>query len=336
MRTAGIGTIAFALAWIISFLAIETASANHGHETLDLLECQSWEYVLEQNDQLYLCRTNIVELEHATSADDLGTAGVFLVIEENGSPIKVANIPRVGYGLAGVYFSGTDLFAPTFATDTVDAYITQNPSFFTTPDESTHINITFNEATSPLDTQDLLTLELPRMIFRLEFSDPDIPLETLIRGGGITDEGRVYTNEAFEVLEVLIPEAFNVPLENVIPTIDADPDVPAFLQAIQDAGRETYFAQSMRSWGTLIGIKSYTMTTFLINFVMIGALLGLMRAIEVKLGWRVNYKAVYFSLFPTLLIDAYIGAIGFDVFIIFIDMVFIFGAGMFANRHIPS
>lgn len=333
MRKAGIGTVALALAWIISFLAFETASANHGHETLDVDECQAFQYVLEANDQLYLCRYNAVELEHATTSDDLGTSGLFLVIEEASSTVELASIPRMGFGLAGIYFSGDDLFAPTFATDTVDAYLTQNPSFFSSPDESARVDVTFNESTVSTDTQDLLTVILPQMLFRLEFDDPEIQTGTLISGSGITNAGRVYVTEAFEQLLILVPEAFNVPLDNVIPELGTD-DVPILLQNIQAAGRQTYYAKGIESWGKLFGF-GFTAMSLIEDGVILGFILFALHRVR-KFGIPVNHKAAYFSIIPLLLVDAYTAAIGFDVFVVTIDMLFIFGAGMWVNRHIPG
>ena len=169
MRAKRIGAIAFAVAGIVGVLIVTPTYASHGHETLAVNECQAYQFVLEANDQLYLCRYEAIELSHATASDDLGTAGILLVIEENSTPIELANIPRMGVGLAGVYFTGNDLFAPTFATTTVDVYLSQNPTFFPVPDESIHIDVTFNVSSNVLDTQELLTTSLGQMIFRIGF-----------------------------------------------------------------------------------------------------------------------------------------------------------------------
>ncbi len=330
MRTAAIGTIAITLAGIISFLYIGTASAGHGHETLDLNECQAFQFVLEANDQLYLCRFEIIELTHASSSDDLGIAGVLLVIEEDGAPVEIANIPRLGVGLAGIYFNGSDLTVPTFSSTTVDAYLTQNPSFFPTPDESTHIDIVFNPSTASFDTQDLLTQSLWEIIFRIEFQDETIPLETLITGGGITDEGRIYVEEAFDQLTILVSAAFALPTISVVAVLDSV-GVPAAIQALQAAGRATYFATGLRTYGKLIG-TGYTTTVLIIN----GIILAIFALVARKFSKVFNHKAIYFATIPMLLIDAYIGAIGFDVFIVYVDIIFIIGTGMFVSRHIPG
>lgn len=330
MRRYGIASIAVAIAGIISFFTFEEASADHGNETIDLLECQAFQYVLSANDQLYMCITNVVELEHASTSDDLGTAGVFLLLEEASSTVEIATLPRLGVGIAAIYFAGDDISAPEFASDSVDAYLAQNPSFFISPVESEHIDIEFNESSDYVDTQDLLSLIIPQMMFRLEFLDENISLGTLIDSTGITNQGRIYIDESFQQILILAASAFAVPSVDLIATFDP-PDIPAILEAIQEQGKSTYFATGFMSFGKLIGL-GFTGSVIVINLIIFLILVWLVRKFKEKM----NHSVVYYATIPALFIDAYIGAFTFAIPILYVNMLFILGSGMFLTRRIPG
>ncbi len=326
----------FIFAFIIAFAILftvqtKTALADPAtdYPTLEVPECAAFRFVLEDNDQLYLCRTVGIEDTATLPADVLGAAGLALRIEDAGGTIRLGTVPTIDFGISIFYFAAADVDIPTWADAAIRIVLMENPALFTVPDESTLNTPVFSTAMTLDDTRDAITERLPRQMLRLQEDDPTVGLDDLVVGTGITPQGKTLYTSAFPPLVTIAPAAFLVSGTNAGGSFVGGTQ-PSFVSTIVTAGRTSRFTQGLEKIGSDVGLP-FTATMLILGLLFIGLI-----------GWAIfkingELSTIVYWIQPIVLLLGILGTpLFFESSIVIAGFAFVFGSGMYINRHWPS
>jgi hypothetical protein len=305
-----------------------TAQADHGFDTLEVPECQAYTHVLENNDQLYLCRITGLELSHADPDDALGATGIVLRLDSAGSPVRTVSVPDDGYSLAAIYFGSEDGDIPTYATTTTEIILLENPALFPTPATSTPRTPEFNADSTLATTSALIAEDLPRVMLRLETSDPEVPTETYLSGTSITQTGKDIIAAAFPQLPILAASAFVLSIESAGGDF-TNPTSPPFVEQLKTTGRNSPFSLGIESLGETFGFPFFATTLIFMLILFIGIVVIL---------WKLTNGAqtAYIWIFPILYIGARIGGFSFEAMILIPVAILGLAGIVLINRHVSN
>lgn len=285
--------------------------------------------MLEDDDQLYICRTVGIEDSATLPPDVLGASGLNLRIEDAGGTIRLGTIPTIDFGIAVFYFNALDTDIPTWDDAAIRLVLMENPALFTTPDESALNTPLFSTLATLDDTRDFLTSYLPRLMLRLQEDDPSVVTDDLVVGTGITPQGRILIESAFPALTTISPNAFLTTLTNAggdfIPGSQ-----PSFVSNLVSTGRASGFTLSVESLGGMIGLP-FVGTMLLFGLLVMG-ITGF--AIN-KTGGEI--RTIVYWIQPMVLLLGILGTpFFFETSIVLAGLTFSIGGGMYINRHWPS
>ena len=317
-----------------AYLTQSTAQGDHGVTSLEVQECQGYQHVLETDDQLYLCRYNVVEAEHPPGSP-IGPAVAIGRIQST-TPLvihKNVSLPALDHALVGFYFGDDDADKPVWNDADLEVLLLENPTLFPIPVESTPESILFNTGPTNLEeTSDELVDDLPKIMLRLETQDPTAAAGSYVVGTGITNVGRPFVTDAYGPLDVIASGAFQPEVISAGTSVTG-PAAPGFISGIAAAGRQSGFATGIEGLGGFFGLP-YIGSLLALMAILFGGVVALIK----KYGGEGSESTMIFWILPILLVGGYLGdgTILFGAAVLLVAMTLFIGGAMFIQRVVST
>ena len=175
---------------------------------LSALEAYIWQSVVEDGDALVILRYELPTDDWAVSSGGPGPEAAQATVEKGSQTKAYRPIPRVGYGMAGIYLTPTQVADIVWGASDVRVCVREDP-VYPSPSVSC-VAPTWRPATSVDQGRQNLTADLPQMVYRMETEDPEVPTGTYVQNGLITLDGYQVVSLAVPSIAALAPDAFTV------------------------------------------------------------------------------------------------------------------------------